>query len=41
MGVIYLLTVGLFGVGYLIDIIKVLRGTYVDKDGNPWGVDEQ
>ncbi|MFI3225901.1 MAG: TM2 domain-containing protein [Clostridia bacterium] len=39
MGVVYLFTCGLFGIGWLIDFIKVCRGTYVDKAGNPWGVD--
>lgn len=39
MGIVYLCTCGLFGIGWLIDIFKVFKGTYVDKDGNPWGVD--
>lgn len=39
MGILYLCTGGLFCVGWLIDIVKVFKGTYVDKAGNPWGVD--
>lgn len=27
-------TVGLFGIGYLVDFIKILCGKFTDKDGN-------
>lgn len=33
-GVLYILTFGFFGVGWMIDIIKILFGTYRDKQGN-------
>lgn len=36
-GVIWLLTGGCFGIGWLIDIIKVAMGTYTDKNGQVWG----
>lgn len=39
MGVLYIFTFGLFGIGTIIDIVKICMGTYVDKNGNPWGVD--
>lgn len=37
-GVIWLLTGGCCGIGWLIDIVKVCMGTYTDKDGNVWGI---
>ncbi len=38
-GIIWLCTGGCFGIGYILDIIKVATGKFTDKDGNPWGVD--
>ena len=29
-----LLTFGLFGIGYLVDFIKIICGKFTDKDGN-------
>jgi hypothetical protein len=33
MGILYLLTFGLFGIGWLIDIILIAKGTSTDKFG--------
>ena len=33
-GILYTLTFGLFGIGYLVDFIKILCGKFTDKDGN-------
>lgn len=33
MGVLYLLTLGLFGIGWVVDIFRILLGAYRDK----WG----
>ena len=33
MGILYLLTVGLFGIGWMIDIILILVGKFKDKNG--------
>ena len=32
-GILYTLTVGLFGVGYLVDLVKIITGKFTDKDG--------
>lgn len=34
-GILYLFTGGLFIIGVLIDIIKILMGTYTDNIGQP------
>lgn len=33
-GILYLLTGGLLGIGCLIDLIKIICGTFTDSDGN-------
>ena len=33
-GILYTLTAGLFGIGYLVDFIKILCGRFADKSGN-------
>jgi TM2 domain-containing membrane protein YozV len=33
-GVIYLLSGGLFGIGWLVDLISILAGKFKDKEGN-------
>ena len=33
-GILYTLTAGLFGIGYLVDFIKILCGKFTDKNGN-------
>ena len=35
-GIIWLLTAGCLGIGWLIDFIKVCTGSYTCKDGTPW-----
>ncbi|MGN0413268.1 MAG: TM2 domain-containing protein [Lachnospiraceae bacterium] len=35
-GVIWLLTGGCLGIGWLIDLIKVCTGNFERKDGTPW-----
>lgn len=32
-GILYTLTVGLFGIGCLVDLIKIAIGKFTDKDG--------
>ncbi len=34
-GFLYLFTAGLFGIGSLVDFIKILCGSFTDKDGYP------
>lgn len=34
MGILYILTGGLFGIGWLVDIIKILKGQFKDSDNN-------
>ena len=33
MGILYLLTAGLFGIGWLVDVIRIIAGTFRDVDG--------
>ena len=33
MGLLYLFTLGLFGIGWLVDIIRILAGTFPDSSG--------
>ena len=35
MGVVYLFTYGLFGIGWIIDIISILCGTFKDSNNLP------
>lgn len=35
-GIIWLITGGVFGIGWLIDLIKVCTGKFMKKDGTPW-----
>ena len=32
-GILYLLTFGLFGIGTIVDFIKILMNKFTDKDG--------
>lgn len=36
-GIIWLLTGGVCGIGWLVDFIMVLCGKFTDKNGNVWG----
>lgn len=35
MGIVYIFTVGLFGIGWIVDIVRLVNGTFTDVDGNP------
>lgn len=38
-GIIWLLTAGCFGIGWLVDFIMVCTGKFMKKDGTPWIVE--
>lgn len=33
-GILYILTVGFCGIGYIVDLIKIIMGSFTDKAGN-------
>ncbi len=33
-GILWLLTFGVFGIGYLVDFVMILCGTFTDKSGH-------
>lgn len=35
-GIIWLLTLGCFGIGWIVDFVKVVTGSFTKKDGSPW-----
>lgn len=35
-GIIWLLTCGCFGIGWLVDVINVCTGKFTKKDGSLW-----
>lgn len=36
-GILWLITLGFFGIGTIVDFIMVCIGKFTDKDGNVWG----
>ncbi|MCR5685889.1 MAG: TM2 domain-containing protein [Lachnospiraceae bacterium] len=40
-GILWLLTGGVFGIGWIIDIVSVCTGKFMKKDGTPWIIDQQ
>ena len=34
--IIWLLTFGCFGIGYIVDVVQVATGKFTKKDGTPW-----
>lgn len=34
-GILYLLTVGIFGIGWIVDLVLIALGKFKDKDGLP------
>ena len=34
-GILYLITGGIFGIGWLVDLIKIITGKFVDSQGQP------
>ncbi|MCH4153348.1 MAG: TM2 domain-containing protein [Mageeibacillus sp.] len=39
-GILWLLTCGCFGIGWLVDFIMVCCGKFNKKDGTPWITEE-
>ena len=35
-GIIWLLSAGCFGIGWIIDVVNVATGKFTKKDGTPW-----
>ena len=35
-GIIWMLTFGCFGIGYIVDVVQVATGKFTKKDGTPW-----
>ena len=36
-GILWLISGGVFGIGWLVDFFMVCTGSYKDKNGNVWG----
>lgn len=36
-GIVWLLTLGCFGIGWLVDLVKIITGRFTDKKGNTLG----